>query len=158
MNAVRPRELLRDLEAGVSTAYDEDRSFGHSAGVPVTGAVHLEHLGPEPGGERRYAGHLERPGCDDDLLCLDLSLRALENERSVLAAERLDGAFQLDRELEFRRILLEVSDHLIPCRIALGVARERQSGKAVVPAGREQGQRVPAPAPRGTDRLATFED
>src|SRR5439155_4183898 len=49
-------------------------------------------------------------------------------------------------------------DHLVPGRIAVGIAREGKPRKAVVPTRGEEDERVPASAPGRTDRVGGLED
>src|SRR4051794_36333788 len=93
-------ELLRDLEAGVAAADDENRPLGDIARVPVGGAMCLKQVRRELAGERRHARHLERTGGDDDLVGLDLPLLESDDERSAVGIQRPHRPPQLDWELE----------------------------------------------------------
>ncbi len=62
------RELLRDLEAGVAAADDENGSRRDVIRSPVAAAVRLEDVSDEQLGERRDVRRLERTGRDDDLV------------------------------------------------------------------------------------------
>jgi hypothetical protein len=109
-------------------------------------------------GERGDPGDVERPGGDDDLVGLDAPAVELEHERAVRRRQGPHGAAELDRQLERPRVLLQVADHLVAARVAVGVAGKCQSGKRVVAARREQDQRVPALTPRHTDGLTRLDD
>ena len=155
---MRRGQLARDLEAGVSPAHDEHRPVRNVAGIPVTGAVRLEHLRREPAGERRHVRHLKGPGGDDDLAGLEARALELDDIAPFFRRQRPHRAVELDRELEGGRVLLEVCDHLVARRIAVGVTGEGKAGQAVVSARREENERVPAAAPGGADRIGALED
>ena len=72
----------------------------------------------------------------------------------VLGLERSTRLSNWTGRSNVSRVLLEVGDHLVAGRVAVGIAGKRQAGKRVIAARREQHQRVPALAPRGADRLA----
>ena len=65
---VSRRQFFRDLETGVPSPDDEDRSPRYFGRPPVLDAVGLVDLGCGPSG---YSGRrlLERPGGDDNLVC-----------------------------------------------------------------------------------------
>ena len=66
----------------------------------------------------------------------------------VLPPHRQDAAVQLDRKIELARIVGKVIRHLVPHRIPVRVAREREARKRVVAGRSEQFERVPALTPR----------
>ena len=110
-------------------------------------------------GQRRHARDVERPGRDDDLVGRDApAVRELEDEAVVLGLQRPHLAAEPDGQVERPRVLLEVGHHLVAAGVAVGLTGKRQAGKRVIAARREQDQRVPAPAPRGADRLARLQD
>jgi hypothetical protein len=76
----------------------------------------------------------------------------------VATLELLDLAVELDRQLEGLGIALEVGDYLVPGRVALRVVREGKSRQSAVAARREERQRLPTLAPRGSDLGGAFED
>src|SRR5581483_6987380 len=140
LDAMGRGELLRDLEAGVTAADDENRSLRDVARAPVGGAVRLEEVRRERAGERRYARDLKRAGGDDDLVGLDLSILEPDDEASAVRGQRPHRAPQLDRKPEGGGVLLEIGDHFVASRVAVRVTGERQAGEAVVPSWREQRQ------------------
>jgi hypothetical protein len=159
VHGVRRRQLLGDLKAGVAATDHEDRAVGHAARAAIGGAVHLEQRRVQLVGERRHARDVERPGSDNDLVGRDAAaVRQLEDEAVVPGLQRPHPAAKPDGQVERPRVVLEVGHHLVAAGIAVGVAGERQAGKRVVAARREQDQRVPAIAPRRGDVLAGLED
>jgi hypothetical protein len=81
----------------------------------------------------------------------------VEHEPPVRLREASYRRVLLDWQLEPLRVLLEIGDHLVPRRIAVGVAGKRQAGQAAVAARREQGERLPPLSPGRGDR-ARFDD
>src|SRR5690242_19921749 len=63
-----------------------------------------------------------------------------------------------NRQLERCGVQLEVCDHLVASRIAIGVARESQSWKAGVATRGKQHERFPAIAPSVADPVGGVED
>src|SRR5207249_11990301 len=57
-----------------------------------------------------------------------------------------------------RCVLLQVRDHLVASRVAVGIAGEGESGEAVVATRGEEDERVPASAPGSADRIGCVED
>ena len=156
---MRRRELFGDLKAGVAATDHEDRPVRHVLGPPVADRVRLEEIRPELLGQLRYVGRLERPGRDDDLIRRYQPPVDCEAETPVVAAlELLDLAVQLHRKLVGRGIALEVGDHLVAGRVAVGVAGERQAWQRAVATRGEEGQRLPALAPSGSDLAGALED
>jgi hypothetical protein len=156
---MRRRELLGDLKAGVAAADHQDRAVGHAARAAVVRAVRLEQRRVQLVGERRHARGVERPGGDDDLVGRDAAaVRELEDEAVVLGRQRPHPAAEPHGQVERPRVLLEVAHHLVAAGIAVGVTGERQAGKRVIAARREQDQRVPTLAPGGANRLGRLED
>ena len=135
-----------------------DAARGNVGGPPIVGAVHLDNVCRDLARERRRAGLLERPGRDDYLVGLDAPVFDLDNEAAIAPGQRAHRAVELDRELELGRVPLEVGDHFIPRRVAVGVAGEGQAGQAAVAARREERERVPASPPSRTGRLVGLED
>ena len=136
VDGMRPRQLLRDLVAGVASADDHDRSRGNLARPAVPGAVRLEDLRRQVTREARDVRHLERPGRDDDLIRLDRAAVQLDDEAVTLARQRARPRVRPHGKLELRGVLLEVGHDLVTGRIAIRIAREsdapavRRSGAA----------------------------
>jgi hypothetical protein len=151
-------ELPRDLKAGVTPADDENRSLGDIARAPVAGAVCLEQVRRELAGERRHARDLKGTGGEDDLVGLDLPVLERDDEPAAFRIHRPHRAFELDRELEGGGVPLEIGDHFVARRVTVRFTREREPREAVIAAGREQNQRVPATAPSCSDRIGTVDD
>jgi hypothetical protein len=99
-----------------------------------------------------------RPGRPQRLRRLDHLGRELEPEAAVLISDRPDLAAELHGEVMGLRVALEIGDHLVAAGIAVRVAGELEPGKAVVAPRREERERVPARAPRSTDRVGGVED
>jgi hypothetical protein len=99
----------------------------------------LEDLRPQLVGQFRHVRSLKRAGGDDDLVGGDRSTVHLEDVPAVLGCESPDGAVQRNRELKRLRVLLQIGDHLVAIRIAVGIAGEGKPRETVVAAGREQG-------------------
>jgi hypothetical protein len=153
------RQLLGDLEAGVAAAHDEHGPVGELTGVAVAHAVGLKDGRVEVGCEGWHAWHLKGPGGDDDLVGLNgCAVLKVEPEAAVLVSDRPDLAAELHGEVVGLRVALEVGDDLVAAGIAVRVAGELEPGKAVVAPRREERERVPARAPRGTDRVGGVED
>ena len=109
----------------------------------------------ELGGE----GTLEWAGRDDDLVGRDRTVLEFEAETRVVALlEPPDFAIQLDGQLEGLGMVLKVGDHLIACRVAVGITRERQARQRAVAPGREESQRFPALAPGRANRIGALEE
>jgi len=97
--------------------------------------------------------NLEGPCGDDDLVGLDRrTVFECEDERVIRARERANAVLKRDREIELVRVALQVLDYLVARGVAVGIAGKLQAGEAVVAAGREEGQRVPARSPGRSDR------
>ena len=156
---VRRRELLRDLKAGVAATDDENRPLRHVVGPAIANGVRLEDIVRELLGELRHVRRLEGPGRDHDLVGSSRPPVQLEAKALVDALLELhDLAAQLDRQVECLGVAIEVGDHLVSVRIAIGVARERNTGQRAVAPGGEERERLPALAPGRPDRLGTLED
>ena len=110
--------------------------------------MHLHDPLPQLLGDRRHERHLERTGGDHYLVSRVGAVIELHDVTVVLPPHRQDAAVQLDRKIELARIVGEVIRHLVPHRIPVRVAREREARKRVVAGRREQFERVPALAPR----------
>ncbi len=133
---MRRRELLRDLKAGVAAADDENRPLRHVIGSAIADGVRLEDIVRELLGELRHVRRLEGPGRDHDLVGGGRPPVHLESEAPVDALLELhDLAVQLDRQVEGLGVALEVGNHLVSGRIAIGVARERKTRAARCSAG-----------------------
>ena len=132
------RQFLGYLESGVSAADDHDGSFGNVARTPVARAVHLDDVRREVRGERRHIRDLERTGRNHNLVGLESPCSKVEDEAVVCGCDRLDSAVQLDWQFEGRRVAFEIVDDLVAAGISIRVARERETGKAVVPTRREE--------------------
>jgi hypothetical protein len=65
--------------------------------------------------------------------------------------EAPDGRVLLDGELEPVRVLLEIRDHFVTGRIAVGIAAEGKTGQAAVTARGEKRERFPPLSPGGAD-------
>jgi hypothetical protein len=70
--------------------------------------------------------------------------RARRRSRHPLAVALVRGCPYLYRQLEVSRVIGQGVRHLIPSRVAVGVARESSARQAVVAGGCEQPERVPA--------------
>ncbi len=158
LNGVARRQFFCDLEAGVTPADDQDAAVGDVARPAVARAVHLEDLGRELPGNWGRARLVERAGGDDDLIGHNVPPVSLDQEGAVLVAQRRDGGVESNRKIEPRRVLLEVADHFIACRIAVGVSWKGESGKGVMAPGGKEDQRVPTAPPRRADAVSGFED
>jgi len=153
------RELLRDLEAGVSSADDENGPRWHLVRPAVADGVRLRNIVAQLLGELRHVRRLEGARRDNDLVRGERPSIDLEAETPVIALfEFLDLAVQLNRQLEGLGVGLEVGDHLIPGRVAIRIAREREARQRAVPPGREESERLPALPPGGADRIGALED
>jgi hypothetical protein len=78
-------EFFRDLETGVSSPDDEDRSLRDFGRPSVLDAVTLVDLGRELRGDVWNEGLLKRPGGDDNLVCADRSSIGVEDVSARLA-------------------------------------------------------------------------
>jgi hypothetical protein len=76
----------------------------------------------------------------------------------VVAVELRDRAVQLDRQVEGFGVPLEVGGHLVPGRVAIGVAGEREPRQRAVAPGRKERERLPALPPGGPDQIGALED
>ena len=129
---MRRRQLLGDLKAGVAAADHKDRALRDVVRPAVADGVRLEDLAIKLLGELRHVRRLERPGRNHDLVGGDRLSIDLEAEAPVVAAlELLDLAVELDRQLEGLGVALEIGDHLVAGRVAVGIARERKPGSAL---------------------------
>jgi hypothetical protein len=156
---VRRREFLRDLEAGVPAADDEDGPRWHLVRPAIADRVRLEDLRGEPFGDLRHVRRLEGAGRGYDLVSGDRPSIELEAEAPVFSSfERLDLAAEVDRQLKGLGVALEIGDHLIPRRVAVRIPGEGESRQPAVAARREQGERLPALAPGRGDLSSGFEN
>ena len=158
LNGVTRRQFFCDLEAGVTPADDQDAAAGDVARPAVARAVRLEDLGRELPGERGRARLVERAGGDDHLVGHNQPPVSLDPEGAVLVAQRRDGGVESDRKIEPRRVLVEVADHFVACRIAVGVPGKGESGKGVMAPGGKEDEGVPTAPPRRADGVSGFED
>src|SRR6185295_1772302 len=158
MHPMRSRQLLRDLEPGVASPYDQNGSFGYVTRIPVPGAVSLEHPWCELAGEFRYDRSLEWACRDNHLVGFDAPVSQIDAEPALIRLDRPDGAPELDGEIEGLRVLLQVRDHLVPRRIAGGISRKGKAREAVVPAWGEEEERVPAITPGSSHRVRGIDD
>ena len=121
--------------------------------------MHLEDVRRQVGREHRHVRNLEGPCGDDDLVGLDRRIIfEIEDERVIRARERANAVLKRDREVELVRVALQVLDYLVARGVAVGIAGKLQAGEAVVAAGREEGQRVPAGSPGRSDRARAVEN
>ena len=111
--------------------------------------MHLNDVFAEILGHRGHERNLERAGRDHDLLRLVRAVVELDEVPAVLAPHRADATVQLHGETEMARVAGEVVSHLVARRITIRIPGEVHPGQGVVARGREQLQRVPAPAPSG---------
>jgi hypothetical protein len=138
---VRRRKLLRDLEAGVPATDHEHRPGRHLVRPAVANSVRLEDIVGEPFGQLRHICRVERAGRDHDPVSGDRPSINLEAEAPVVAeVEPLDLAVELDRELEGLGVAVEVCDHLVPGRVAVGVTWKGKPGQPAVAPRREERQ------------------
>ena len=151
-------ELLGDLEAGVPAPDDEHRSLGDVARPPIAGAMCLPDLRIEVLGELGDVRRLEWPRSDHDLVGTDRPPVDVEDEAPILARKPAHVAVELDRELERLRVALEVDDHIVPRRVAVRVAGERQAGQRAVTPRRKERQRLPALSPRRCHGITPLEN
>jgi hypothetical protein len=126
------------LEPGVAAAHHEHGPVGNICRCAVTGAMRLEDLGREPVGGLRHQRCLKRPSGDDDVVGRDPPVVHLREKPTVLKRKTSHFAVQFDRKLERRRVLLQVGDYLVSCRVAVRVTRKWNSRQAVVAPRREQ--------------------
>ena len=108
----------------------------------------MEHVLGEVAGELGKSRSLERPGGDDNLVGLYDSVVEHELEPVAVLLQRTNGTARLNREGQRLGVVVEISDHLVTGRIAVGVTRESSTWQAIVAARREKNQRIPAGAPR----------
>ena len=146
VNLVRRAELLGDLVAGIAAADDEHAAVGDLRRVAVGRALDLDDTWIELRCERGGAGRLERARGDDDLVGAVRPAVEPDDVALALAAQLADAAAQLHRKVA--GVVGEIGDHLVARRVAVGLARERLAGEAVVARRREEPQRVPALPPR----------
>jgi hypothetical protein len=125
-------ELLGDLKARVAATDEEDDSLGDVPRRPVGGAVKLDGIRVEALGDRGHERHLERARGHDHLVGFVGAVVELEQVPALGPAYRADAAVELDRQLEATGVLGQIGRHLVPCRIRVRVARERQPRKAAV--------------------------
>jgi hypothetical protein len=90
--------------------------------------------------ERRDSRRLERARGDDRLIGDAGAVAQFDDEAVVARADGQHLAAELDRQLELLGVAREVVHDVVPAGIRVGVARERQSGQAVVAGRREQPQ------------------
>ena len=109
----------------------------------------LEHVGVEVVGELGNSRSLERPGGDDNLVGLYHSVIEHELEPVAVLPQRTDGTARVNRKGQRLGVVVEIGDHLVTGRVAVGVTREIPTRQAVVAAGREKNERIPAGAPSG---------
>src|SRR4029450_12423662 len=145
------RELLCDLEAGVSPSDDEHRPLGHIVGTSVARAMRLPDVGVELVSELGDVRFLKWPGRDHDLVGGDRPTVHVEDKTPTLVGKPAHVALELDWQLEGLRVALEVADYLVASRVVVRIAGEGKPRQPAVPPRREELQRVPALAPRRRD-------
>ena len=106
MNLASAGEFFGDLEPCVSSANDEHRPLGNSAGVPIVGAVHLDHRGIEVPGELGDSRHLEGAGRHYHLTGLDHPAVEFEHEARTVACQAAHLVAEFDWKLEGLRVPL----------------------------------------------------
>jgi hypothetical protein len=94
----------------------------------------------------------------DDLVGLDAPTIDPQHKCLPVLRQGADTAAQLDRELETRRLTLEICDDLVACRVAIRLAVEAHSWEAVIAPWREQDEGIPALVPRSADDVGAVED
>src|SRR5437667_7694715 len=99
-----------------------------------------------------------RAGRNDHVVRLDRLAVRDDLEPSVPAGHSVDSYAVSHRQREVIRVTLEVVGHLALRRAPGADVGERETGEAAEPAGREQPQGIPAPAPRIANVLVRIED
>jgi hypothetical protein len=120
--------------------------------------VELHDATIQVGGDRRHPGGLERACGNHDLIRLVRAVVELDHVPVLASPHGPDAAAELDRQLELLHVVLRVANDVVAIRVAVRVARKRQSRQAVVAHGREELERVPAAAPRSSRDFRGFED
>ena len=143
---VRRRELLRDLEARVSATHHEDRA--------------RRNVAPAVDNRRRASGRRRRSSFSASFGTYGtwngpvatttwsaVIVRPSTSRRKRPSSSRsslVDLAVQFDRQLEGLRVALEVRDHLVSGRVAVGIAGEGKPWQRAVAPGREERRATPS--------------
>src|SRR5205814_1953438 len=109
--------------------------------------------------EVRHPRLWERTRSDDDLIRHERLVIEFDLEPAVASApQRTSWNAELDRKVEPGGVRVQVRDRLVPARVAVRITRERHPRQGVIPAWREEFQRVPALAPGGRDVVRALQD
>jgi hypothetical protein len=92
------------------------------------------------------------------LIGLELAIPGLHHVQPITLEQPLDARARADRQLEARRVGLEVVRHLVLGGERVGRSRELHAGQSVQLGRREQAQGIPAPAPDVADPLRRVQD
>jgi len=153
--------LEGDLGSRVARPDDEDSSISKLGRVPVFGRVQLEDGGIKLGCEHRHPGLLMGGHGHHHVVGLEPPLAGRHHER-FLVRGALGQPVHLDpgshRQVEPRRVALEVVGHLVLGRERVGRAGEGHSVQTVVAGGGEQAKRVPTVPPGVADPLVGVQD
>ena len=152
------RELERDLGARVADPNDEDGAFRELRRVAVFERVELTNRRIELRGERRDLRLLEVRHGDHHVVRLEGLVPRGHDEPFTSPREAVDARARADRQVESRRVRLEIVGHLVLRGRVAPRCGESHPGQRAVSGGGEQDERIPSVAPRVTDPRVSVED
>ena len=154
---VVPRELDGDLGPGVPGAHHKNPARLELGRIAVLAGVQLNDVGVEIGTQSRHSRGAIGAGGHDHVVRIEAVLARHRLQDVAAASKPFDLDAGPNRQLEPRRIGLQVVGGLVLGRVVRPRSRERHARESAVRGRREQSKRVP-PAPPGPTNPLVFVD
>jgi hypothetical protein len=130
----------------------------YMSAVPVLAGMELNDARIELTGEGRHPGALVCCHRHHDILRLEEPVARLDDEAAAISGQPIYLDAASDRELEPRRVRLQVVGHLVLAGKRVPRPGERQTREGVVTGRRKEPERVPPRSPRVADAFARVEN